>query len=126
MTPIILKLERDQARAVQDTFFPYIHELCRFRIKNEGNINSKLMERIVYTVFDTVAKLFSRKLNTTGNKFTFNFTEGQAITLYMFIIMVPIQQEQVWYMNLRNLIVNSLHQQILKPTNEKEPLPLQS
>jgi hypothetical protein len=119
---IILKLERDQARAVQHTFCPFLERYCESKIINAVCDDEKLIYQIIRSIFLDIYKMVCKKLLTDANKFTFNFSEAEAITLYKLLIVFPIKSDQVWHINLRQMITDSIYNQLITLSNEKESL----
>lgn len=120
MQAIILKLDRDQARAVQATFCPYLERYCESKIINAVTEDEQLIYKIIRCIFLDIYKMLCKKLLTDANKFTFNFSEAEAITLYKLLIAFPIKSENVWMLNLRQLITDSIHNQLQQPDGWKQ------
>jgi hypothetical protein len=111
-----LKLERDQARAVRDNFFPYLEMLCDTKyqeLKHERDTFGSLNVLLVRSLLLEVVKMFDRKLLTDSNRFTFKFNQAQGITIDILLLQVPLNPKDVWLCNLRQLITDTLHQQII-------------
>ncbi len=114
---MILKLERDQARAVRENFFPYLEMLCETKYNDcvrERDTFGSMNVLIIRSLFLEVVTFFDKKLLTEGNRFTFKFHTAQAVTLYSLLLQVPLNPKDVWHCNLRQLITDTLHQQIMQ------------
>jgi hypothetical protein len=114
-----LKLERDQARATRQYFFPYVEMLCETKYQDcrrERDLYGSMNVLIIRSLFLEVVKSFDRKLLTESNRFTFKFHQAQGITLYTLLLQVPLNPLDIWLCNLRQLITDTLHQQITELT----------
>lgn len=125
MTKIIVKLERDQAATIVHKFFPFLDRLCISKITNSYTDDEQLVYTVIHCIFQDVQKMFAKKLFTEGNRFTFNLSKAEGITLYKLLMAFPIDSKQVYMLNLRQLITDSIHNQLTKPAYEKESLPQQ-
>jgi hypothetical protein len=112
MVPI--KLERDEARAIQQYFFPYLVEVCRLKKRDAADQDETLTQIIIIDTFDQVCKLFEKKLSNISNVLHFKFTDAQAIVLYKLLMNMPIENQNVWLVNLRQLICNIFYNEILE------------
>jgi hypothetical protein len=118
MEKITLKLTRDQARTVQQSFFPYLLMLIESRLQTEiysGNVDALLSIRANRILFQQVVKMFDRKLLTEGHKFTFQFTLPNALPLYGYLRELPIEAKDFYHINLRQHIIEVLHRQLSDP-----------
>lgn len=114
--PLVLKLERDQARAVQRDMFPYMELLLENKVDHcRDSVDEYLNAIVARCLFLEVVKIFERKLLTKGNVFTFKLTVAQALPFYQVLMSLPINGKQVWLLNLRQLICDTLYNQFLEP-----------
>lgn len=124
---VYFKLTRDQARVVQQNFFPYLVQLCETRIlDNETNIIRQLQERSTKILLLQVCKIFDRKLIGVAQKMKFDIELPNAIAFYTLLQLMPISGTEIFLINLRSYLVNVLHQQLLSPAPISENLNLAS
>lgn len=109
---IIIKLERDQARTVQQKFFPYCEQFCISKRNIAVTEDERLMYMILASVFNQVQKQFNKKLAGDGLRFRLKFSNAEGITLYKLLIAFPIKSDQVYMINLRQRITDSIHKQL--------------
>ena len=112
---MIIKLERDHARSVQQYFFPFLEMLCKTKLKDAQGIDDQLNCRVILSIFDEVVYDFDKKLFTTAAKFTFKLSDAQGITLYKLLMLLPINSREVFLINLRSMIIDTLHRQMCEP-----------
>lgn len=112
---IVVKLDRDQARTVQQTFCPYLERYCESKILNAVTEDEQLIYKIIRCIFLDIYKMLCKKLLTDPHVFKLKFSEAEAITLYKLLIAFPIKSENVWMLNLRQLITDSIHNQLSQP-----------
>lgn len=111
-----LKLERDQARAIRQDFFPYLESLCEMHYQDtRQDTNMNLTVLVIRSLFIDLVKHFDQKLLTTANNFTFKLSDAHGITLYLLLMQLPLRLDQYWLVNLRQLVVDTLHHQMSEP-----------
>jgi hypothetical protein len=114
-----LTLERDQARSMEQYFLPLMLQLAKQRIKESAeNVDEQLNCRVIYALIIDVKFLFTKKLMTRANSFTFNFTDAEGITFYKMLLNHPIEEKQFYLDHLRNWCILIMNKQLLKPVNE--------
>jgi hypothetical protein len=114
--PIEFKLYRDQARSVQECFFPYLGMLCESKIRDAGHDVDHLLNcRAVQSLYLQVKRQFDKKLLTEANIFHFKFAYAEGLAFYNLLMNLPIKADQIWFINLRNHICNTVHKQLSKP-----------
>lgn len=121
MEKITIPLQRDQARAVQQNFCPYLERYCEAKIKTAVSEDERLIYMIIRSLFLDVYKMISKKLLTDAKQFKFKLSEAEAIALYKLLIAFPIKVDQFWYVNLRQTIVDVIHGQLQQPPHEPKP-----
>lgn len=122
MTTILIPLQRDQARAVQQNFCPYLERYCETKIRTAVSEDERLIYMIIRSLFLDVYKMICKKLLTDAKHFKFKLTEAEAIAMYKLLIALPIQADQFWYCNLRQTIIDIIHSQLQQPSYH-EPNP---
>jgi predicted ATP-dependent endonuclease of OLD family len=112
-----IKLTRDQARAVRENFLNYLVQLADMKVRDsEKNIDENLNCRVIRSLTNDIKKKYDKKLLTASNTLRFNFTDAEGITLYKLLMFHPMPANQYWYLNLRDMICESLHRQICEPS----------
>jgi len=111
---IDIKLERDEARALQQYFFVFLERLCISREKEATTDSEKMLQHLLKNQFHQVQQLFYKKLMNKSNTLKFSFTDSQAIVLYNLLFNFPIHPDQVYMINLRLLFCNLLYDPIMK------------
>lgn len=118
MTQIILKLTRDQARAVQQNFCPYLERLCESKIRLAVSEDERLIYMIIRCLFLDIYRMLSKKLLSDAIRFKLQLSEAEGVTLYKLLIAFPLPSDQVWYINLRQMIIDVIHSQLQQPDHE--------
>lgn len=109
---IKVTLNRDQARAVQRTFCPFLERYCESKILNAVSEDEQLIYKIIRCLFLDIYKKICKKLLTDQYMLGFKFSEAEAIALYKLLIAFPIKADDVWLINLRQRITDSIHNQL--------------
>ena len=104
-----LKIDRGQARSVQQRFFPYLVQLCDMRIRDTKNEQDLLIAKLVRSVLTDVQIKFDRKLIGFAERFTFKFTDSESIVLYKLLMLLPLDAKDVWLTQLRQYIIECLY-----------------
>lgn len=112
---ILLKLKRDQARAIEEHLFPLMIRIAEMKVNTAGKFSDEYLNyKIVLTLLTEVKKIFTRKLDGAAHKFNFKFNDAQGITLFKFLMNHRISEEHSWLINLRQHICDVLYKQIIK------------
>lgn len=114
---ITVKLTRDEARAMQQYFFHYLHDVCCMKERQATDMENKMSEHLIKDTFHQVRIIFEKKLFNKGNNIKFNFTDSQAIILYKLLLHIGIDDRNVWLQQLRQLFCNLLYEQIVDIIN---------
>lgn len=110
---IPVKLERDEARALQQYFFVFLERVCISRETNATTDNEKMLQHLFKEQFHQVQQLFYKKLLNRGNKMKFPFTDSQAIVLYNLLFHFPIHHDQIYMIQLRNNFCELLRKPVM-------------
>jgi len=114
MQLIKISLTRDEARAIEQYFFTYLEQVCTMKINQEKDQDDRLWQQLIEDQFLQVKKSFTRKLLTTQKKFTFTFTISQSIVMFQLLRAFPIHKDEVYLLQLRNLIMNIFYEALPK------------
>jgi len=114
---IPVKLERDEARAMETYFFDFIKQIIHYSKKIADSDNEKILQHLIGDQFEQIELLFKKKLLNKSNKLHFNFTDSQAIILYKFLFNFPIDSKEVWLQMLRQRFCNLLYDPVMKIIN---------
>lgn len=112
---IKLKIHRDNAREVQQHFFPYLHELCELKMREAVNAkdgDGKLVARMMLCLVVGLSTKFDKKLLTEYINFTVKITDAEAICFYQLLMNFPISEKWVSMIMLRQQITDFLHGQL--------------
>lgn len=121
-TNMKLKLTRDEARAIQQNFFPYMMQVCDMQIRQtQYNEGENMIFRIIRCIVFDIIRKFDLKLIGFANKFQFDLKEREAIVMYRMLLSQPIDQKNVWMQNLRDRVVAILYQQLNNPGQIYKP-----
>lgn len=113
---IAITLHRDQARAVQETFLPYMAMLCQTHIRNADGEELRIFNcRAVHCLFLAIEMKFYAKLNTKALNLRFKFTYAEALAFYTLLEDLPLNANQEWLVSLRELIREDLHTKLSEP-----------
>lgn len=115
---IILKINRDDARFVQQHFFPYIRQLCSLRIRQAGtDKDDHFLCLAIKSIFDKVEREFDHRLTGFADSFKFRFAIHEAIILYRLLMAFPVENNEFnFYMDqLRQNIIRIIHGQLSEP-----------
>ncbi len=111
---ILLKLKRDQARCIDDYFFPYMIAVAVMKMNNAGKLSDEYLNaKVLYTLIIEVEKIFRRKLASEANKFNFKLNDAQGITFDKFLMNHPMNAEEFYLNHLRQHIIDVLFKQII-------------
>jgi hypothetical protein len=111
---MIVKLDRDQARCIQQNFFPYMELLVQNRI-DHSSIDQTLNCRLINSIFQEVKLVIDKKLVTTGNQFTIKFSIAQSIVFYQLLMELPINSKEIFLINFRFWICDHLNRWLSEP-----------
>lgn len=109
-----IKLTRDEARAIDTRFFPYMERLCELQIETsrglpETNINSRIIRSCLLDLIQKIKK----RLLSAGNNFTITLKENEGLVFYELLMILPLDPAEVWLNNLRQQMIHHLHLQIV-------------
>ncbi|MEP7317194.1 MAG: hypothetical protein ABI921_00580 [Panacibacter sp.] len=110
-----LKLRRDEARYVDDHFFPFMLMNAKQKLIYAENDTAEFNAKVILSLISDVIVAFKRKLLSNANKFVFNFSNAHAICFYYLLLQQPIQPNLFYDVNLRQHLVNVLHKIIINP-----------
>lgn len=111
---IQIKLTRDEARAMQQYFFFYLEEVCQMKERHSSSLEDRMNEHIITDTFHQVKILFEKKLFNTGNNLRFKLTDTQAIILYKLLMNFPLDQNNIWLLQTRQLFCNIIYTSLLQ------------
>jgi hypothetical protein len=116
-TIINLTLTRDQARKVQEDFFPYLEELTELKIREAGKDESRIFNcRAISTLLFEVTEIFEHILsNRPGNDMEIPITYSEALALHDLLKELPIAASNYWHVNLRDSIIAQCHSKLSEP-----------
>jgi hypothetical protein len=111
-----IKLSRDQARFVQQYFFPYMERLLETKVlQSEKDQEENLLAKLMRSIFICVQLKFARKLSGFSKKFAFDLQDHEGIIIYRLLMAFPIQADQIYMQHLRQYITDTIHAQLAKP-----------
>lgn len=109
-----IKLDRDQARAIQKRFFPYLVQLCNIKIDTSNDERERLNAMLIKSVAIEVRLKFDRRLVSFANRFNISFSDCEAIVLYHLLMSLPLDSKDVWLQQLRQSLISRLYQHIYR------------
>ena len=109
---IIVKLTRDETRCIQQYFFPFLDELCKMKERQALQDSDRHAQHMVLDLYKQAKKVIDRKLLTTADKFSIRFTDSQAIILHQLLLALPLDANNVYLVNLRQLLCNIIVKEI--------------
>jgi len=113
---MILRTDRQDARSMQQYFFPFLTEYCKTNILNAGNdLEKKLIAKMITGVFDLVKERVDKKLCTHSENFKLKFTDAEGIVLYKLLTVLPLPDQQFYLIQLRQNTINHFHKLICEP-----------
>lgn len=115
---IRLKIHRDNAREVQESFFPYLQELCELKMRDAAAVkdnDAKLVARMMLCLTVELRLKFDKKLLTQMINFTLKITDSEAICFYKLLMAFPISEKWVHMIMLRQQITDFLHAELCLP-----------
>lgn len=112
---IKLNLERDQARSIQQNFFPFLVQYCDLKIRDSQDDQDRMISKLTRSILQDITKAFEKKLNGISNKISFKLQDSQAVILYRLFMMLPIQADQFYLVNIRMHITDYLHRELIAP-----------
>lgn len=118
--PLKLTLHRDEARALQ-TFFPYLRELVKMRIRDhENNIDLHLSFRAQFVLFDNVCRMFQKKLVTDSKRISLKLPFPESLAFYVLLKSMLINEREIYLLNIRQQVIGKLHHYLMDPGNTVE------
>lgn len=112
---ITFKIERDQARTLQQYFFPYLDEYCRLKQRDSIAIDEQLTQFVIFDLYRQVKVIIEKKLLTVSHTLKVNLTDSQAAVFHKLLLALPLDGSNVWMVYVRQLICN-----IIYPVIERE------
>lgn len=117
---MIVNLTRDEARAVETRFFPYLENLLITKVNDAKQFPFTgrkedpiyLSVRIVQCCFLELKKIIARRLLSDAKKFKLKITNAQGITFYKLLLILPLDPAEVWLHTLRQQIITQLDPQL--------------
>lgn len=113
---IKIKMERDEARAIQN-FFQFWYMLCNTKKKHPdiaGSIGLQMTWVLLESILAQVEDKFTKRLTGIAQRFIFSFTPAEASAIYTFLMAQPIPADNIWLLTLRQNMIELLQQQIFK------------
>lgn len=114
---ITVKVIRDQARAVQENFFPFMELLCKTRIKeteDAGQFNENMNEIIVDSLLAEIKSEFETRLGFQANGFIIGFSQPQAIAFLKLLSQLPPNTAFPYLNDLRSFFITELENQVFE------------
>lgn len=113
---MILKTDRQDARSMQQYFFPYLTEFCKTSILNAGSdTEKKLTAKMIASIFELVKQRVDKKLCTHSENFKLKFSDAEGIVLYKLLSSLPLPDQQFYLIQLRQNTINHFHKLISEP-----------
>ena len=109
---IKLKTTRDDAREIEQHFFPYIIAVCKMKTRQSHTAQEKMNTRTVTCIAQQVKTKYEKKLNSKANSFTIRFTDAEACTFYQLLLNFPVSDRRPAMVVLRQRIVNYLFEEL--------------
>lgn len=109
---IRIKLTRDEARACQQYFFIYLQQVCEMKIRHADKQDEILYQYVICDLFNQVQLQFEKKLLTAANNLTFKLTVSQGIVLFKLLEALPLDQKDIWLIQLRQLFLNIIYPEL--------------
>jgi hypothetical protein len=128
---IKFKITRDQARMIQEQWFPYMVAAAASQLANNAGNDAKYLNAVILeSLLLEVRKMFRGKLFNAEDKpgnpnFTFNLKRSQAPAFYVSIMQLGIDVQNVYAFAFRQQLCDVLHQQLFAnrpPAHESVPL----
>lgn len=110
-----LKLYRDQAREIQQHFFPYLVMVCETKMNEADEVkdnDGKMVARMMLCLTVELQRKFDKKLLTDHNRFTIKMTDAEAICYYQLLMNFPLDPQWVYMVVLRQKITDFLHDEL--------------
>ena len=128
---IKFKITRDQARMIQEQWFPYMILSANTLVANNAGNDAKYLNAItIKSLLTEVQKKFREKLFNAEDKpgnptFTFNLKLSQAPAFYVSVMQLGIDINNVYAFNFRQQLCDGLYLQLFAnrfPAFESVPL----
>lgn len=112
-----LKLTRDQARLADEKFLAPIIMIMKMKVRDaEMNSPAYYNAKVLLSLINDISILFKKRLLSASNSFVFNFSDGHGIALYHLLMQHPVDTYSVYNVLTRQVICNTLHEQIISPS----------
>ena len=115
---ITIKCSRQEAEVILQHFFPVINLYKQTRLNNVSHMD-RLSEQylgavIINSLLEETERIFRNKVYSSAiKKFTFNFTDAQAVVLYKSLMVLPIDSAKIYFVVLRNQWIEALDQSLI-------------
>lgn len=114
------KLSRDQAREIEEKFFPYMMLAEKMKLRDARMHEYEFfITKMKISLLHDIIITFKRKLLTDQKKFLFKFPDHHGICLYQLLIKQPVDSTRVYDVWLRQNLMNVLHKQLLEYHDEE-------
>lgn len=111
-----IKVTRDEARAVQQNFFPFLQQLCDMRIRQADHDDDLLfLARLFACIFRDIKRKFDLRLVGFSQLFKIELKEHEAIVFYKLLLSVKLDPQNVWLIHLRQKLIEELFIYLSEP-----------
>lgn len=110
---ISLKLSRQYLDDLCRHFLPYMISVLESRKRTAKGTEGYLAATTILSVMEDMETMFQRKTLTVQQKFNIGLKEHEAIIMMEFMLNFPLDENQFWRRNLRNYIIEQLHNQLV-------------
>lgn len=116
-TQIIFTAQRQHLSVLNTNFFPYCQLWLTTQQKNLGNLHNTSAEMLQIKIIESILSelknyCLKRIYVTTKGNIKVSLTIAQAITLYRFLLIIPIQPTEIYLQNVRNFYIEILDKQL--------------
>jgi hypothetical protein len=111
---ISIKITRDELHTVQENFFPFMEISIRYI---NGTDQHTIISKLFRCLYGQIIEKVERKiLLTNSNNLKLKLNDAEAIALQFMLMGMPIDQEKVWMIRVRQKITDQIHKQITTGT----------
>lgn len=111
---IKFKIDRDQARLIQQDFFPFMERWLATQFDNaRGKKEERWSVLIVHDLLLEVMQQFNKRLSSAQQRFTIRFNNAQAVILYRLLIILPISAEKHYHNLVRQTVIAILDKELI-------------
>lgn len=119
MKTINITISRQFANNIQTYLIPYLKLLQQTNLNNVAHcsIQSKeyLLTLIINSLTDELILMINRKLiNTTSKRLKFIFSDAVAVSFYLTLLNWPIEKNQFYLNQMRNLILQDMDKELTR------------